>query len=309
LQISSQIKALTRGSQDPETKKQVQELESHRKKLTNLVLSGKGKKEAIQQLEEKVNRLQATLGQQIKPFQRTALKVTPEKVINELSSIKSSLIDFQAYKARDYGDIDTKGNQLMAVVVNPEKTPSINLIPLGDLDPISRLIEQYRKTLKSPDNRKGLSAKEKEVGQQLYQALWQPLLAYINSSQKIYLSPDGVLNLLPFSTLIDPKGDYLVSNWSVNMISSARELVLPPLEDKANNSAIFSAPLYAPSQKQQYQAAISQNTGRGLTNLSFSPLPGALKEGKLLYELMQNKQIKSLHKSLSSFITDRPKSG
>ena len=292
LQISSQVKALSRGSSNPRLRNQATKLEALKKKLTGLVLSGKGKNEDIQSIENSINHLEAQLGQHIKQLQRGSMKVVPKQVVAVLKD-KEALLDFLVFERYDFTKQKFKETHVLALVVNNTQSPPIRLIPMGKLKPIESQIKSYRRALSKP-RAITLSQDKLAKGKRLYKTLWKPLLPYLKGKTTVYLSPDGVLNLLPFSTLIDPQGKYLLETINIKVISSARDIVLPPIEAKATPPIIFSSPLYDPAQADKYVELAYQTgrtTGRSFNDLHFNPLPGALQEGLLVDKLMKQSRL------------------
>jgi CHAT domain-containing protein len=60
---------------------------------------------------------------------------------------------------------------------------------------------------------------------ELYSKLWVPLQTSLGPADKVLLSPDGVLNLVPFAALMDRNGKPLVERYKLAYVSSGRELI------------------------------------------------------------------------------------
>lgn len=60
----------------------------------------------------------------------------------------------------------------------------------------------------------------RDLGQLLYQLLLHPHTTQLAQFKRLLIIPDGNLALLPFESLIDPKGQYLVENHQVQYIQS-----------------------------------------------------------------------------------------
>lgn len=94
--------------------------------------------------------------------------------------------------------------------------------------------------------------------------------------------------------LVDENGNYLIEKHRLILLSSGRDLVLPPLIAQATAPVILAAPLYDESQAERYAVTANQGaattTAKSLSALYFSPLPGALKEGEILKALFANRQ-------------------
>lgn len=302
LRISSEVSALTKSSSDPEIQKQTQEFNTLKTELSNLVFSRENEDNTkTQTLEEKINNLEMELSQKVASFKRSKIEVMPDDVLAKLKS-KQSLVDFLVYTEHDFKTNKDKTEQVIALIA--DKQNGIKLIKLGELEPVSKLIKQYRyfpteneiKTQKmsKDDINKFFEEKKKtlpKVAEQLYTLLWQPLTPYLQSKKTVYLIPDGDLHLLPFKALQNPDGKYLAEKWQLITLSSARDIVLPPLEGKASQAAIFAAPDYGDD-----TAIIKAGNTTGATELKkihFSSLPNALKEGQQIDILFKKKQPES----------------
>lgn len=75
------------------------------------------------------------------------------------------------------------------------------------------------------------------------------------------------------------------------MLSTSRDLVIPPLTGDVSAPVIFYAPLYEPSQRVEYQLQACNNTRKGqkgktnarsMSQLYFQPLPCTLVEGEVI---------------------------
>jgi len=60
----------------------------------------------------------------------------------------------------------------------------------------------------------------KELGKELYKLLIKPLEAQIKGKRNLIIVPDGILAFVPFETLIDEDGKYLVENYRITYTQS-----------------------------------------------------------------------------------------
>ena len=60
----------------------------------------------------------------------------------------------------------------------------------------------------------------RELGKALYDLLIKPMEGQIKDKKNIIIVPDGVLAFVPFETLIDENGEYLVENYHVSYVQS-----------------------------------------------------------------------------------------
>nr|MBP7462614.1 CHAT domain-containing protein [Candidatus Delongbacteria bacterium] len=59
----------------------------------------------------------------------------------------------------------------------------------------------------------------------LYEMIWKPLEPYLKGINKIYLSPDGMLNSVSFGILVDQQGKMLIDDFEIHYMSNLSDLV------------------------------------------------------------------------------------
>ncbi len=123
----------------------------------------------------------------------------------------------------------------------------------------------------------------------------------IGEQHSIFISPDSLLNVLPFDVLTDSDDSYLLENFDLRIISSARDLALDPLLAAKGDLMIIAGPDYDSDKILKTPAAREVNhkrsrsvvrgarMGSGLRGLNFDPLPGAEKEGEVIKEVSDTK--------------------
>ncbi len=159
---------------------------------------------------------------------------------------------------------------------------------LGDFAPIAVAIKTYL-TYIVPTKENASSREEtlKQTAQTLYQQLWQPLTPYLQNKKSVYIIPDGDLHLLPFKALRDNNDNYLAEKLQLITLSSARDIVLPPLEGKPTAAAIFAAPDYGDD---KLADSVCKTRAFDQKNIYFCPLAQALNEGQQIDKLFIKKQ-------------------
>ena len=297
LQIATQIRALERSNENPTLSELAISLKTKRQHLSNLYLKGNPKGVDIHTLEETINQQQAELGRHVQKLSLDRTVITPNQVIDALDE-QSVFIDYMIYQAIAPDEKTYQGAHLLALVVSNDQKQSVRLVPLGEMAPIEQAIMQYRKLLGQSQT---LTADGVSIAQQLYQSLLEPLLPSIKQRRQVYIALDGILNLLPFASLIDSERRYLIDQYQVMMLSSGRDLVVPPLLADVKDPVVFAAPLYDPEQAEQYPDSEdirrATTTARDKVSLYFDPLPGTLQEGEALIRVLEdNKQTASYYK-------------
>jgi tetratricopeptide (TPR) repeat protein len=284
LRIASEANSLAKQSPDPEIQKQQQAFADVRTQIANLMFSGKADKKQIEVLEEQANQLEMQLSQKLTSFKRSNTEVSVKEVLKKLQP-DQALIDFLVYTEADFKEKKFKTKQIIALIADSKN--GVELIKLGAFAPINKAIKTYRAAIvPNEQNKDSRDQTLKQAAQTLYQQLWQPLTPYLKAKKTVYLIPDGVLHLLPFKALQSPDGQYLADSMQLIQLSSARDLVLPPLEAKAQQSAIFAAPDYGDDS----QINTSTTRALDLNNIHFGALASALNEGQQIDKLFRKKQ-------------------
>jgi len=184
-----------------------------------------------------------------------------------------------------------KQNLVAATLRKVDGKPIYGMVRYDDPAAIDALIVKYRKDIQSED----IELDEMlDSGQATYNAIWKPLAAAIGDAAKVYVIPDGMLNILPFSALVEGDGKYLIERLDLHIYTTSRNLLPSKLPPARGGYMIHAGPDYntedsAP--KEEREKAKSRSAGMrddmrgmasGLRGLRFDPLPGAEREGQLI---------------------------
>jgi len=202
------------------------------------------------QLEEALLREQASLHTQLPPAFSSGELLSG--VAAQLGD-DAALIEFVAIGQND------QDPHYLALLLTPQGgVPQIELADLGT--GIDQEVEAFRQAIQGKQ-----LAKERSLS--LHARLWQPLTTWLGSRRRIFLGPDGALQLLPFSALHDGN-DYLLGQYEIVYVSSGRDLVRPPAPAPEASAVILAGPEFAGAPGA----------------LPLAPLPGALAEGQAIQE-------------------------
>ncbi len=59
----------------------------------------------------------------------------------------------------------------------------------------------------------------------LYTLLWNPIKKSIGDIAQVIVSPDGILNLVPFGAFRSSQGKYIIENKTITYVTSGRDLL------------------------------------------------------------------------------------
>jgi CHAT domain-containing protein len=160
---------------------------------------------------------------------------------------------------------------------------------LGTTEEIDNLVIQLRRLLGD----KGSDLRQlNTVAQQLEAKLTRPIRAGLGNTRKLLLSPDAQLNLLPFDALVDENNRYLAENYSINYLTSGRDLFqLQQLQtgQPRQNTLIVADPDFANG------AVLTQKSSSRSVDLEVlkccDRVEGAAKEVEVLQKLMPQAKV------------------
>ena len=173
-----------------------------------------------------------------------------------------------------------------AYVLGKEGQP--RWVDLGDAAAIDNDVAALRKALISPR-----STNARQVGQALFGKVLRPILPLVGDIHRLFLSPDGDLNLIPFGALVDEQNRYLVENYSITYLTSGRDLLRLQVHTSSKQGpVIFANPLFnsggdTKNDTSKQAASIAEASGQSrrsvdLRDAKFNPLPGTAGEAKAL---------------------------
>lgn len=174
-----------------------------------------------------------------------------------------------------------------AFVMQPDGRP-VTGYALGDARAVSDLVKHMRNSADAEAHAGGLNSKRNEreyrqAGEQLRKLIWDPLEKEIGGAKAVYVVPDGVLNLVPFSGL--PQGNgYMVDHGPVvHLLTSERDLLPEPSADKRAGLLAVGSPSFELAAVQTRTEGLLRDGGvkcDAFSKMEFQPLPGALGEVK-----------------------------
>jgi CHAT domain-containing protein/tetratricopeptide (TPR) repeat protein len=183
----------------------------------------------------------------------------------------------------------------VALVLLPEG--EIRMVDLGPAAAIDSAVADLRAALTDQ------TRPYEPVAQKLYQLVMAPIVPLLGSQRRLFISPDGDLNLVPFAVLHDGQHN-LLDTYGITYLTSGRDLLSRPQElPPMSNAVVFARPDFntggAPSALLASNTdSFSTRSGRlarfyreaapFLSHASLDPLPGTEQEAKILHQLFPN---------------------
>lgn len=209
---------------------------------------------------------------------------------------RAALIEFVKFRGYDFrvGDWGSSWRYLAFVLT---ATGTVTLVDLGEADPLEaaarRAVESIHVAMSTrgvqilPGAKKPVPPTRKSDPSlptlaDLYQKLWAPLAPALGDADRVMLSPDGLLNLVPFVALRDGAGQFLVERHALAYLTTGRELVGADQVVAPSQSALL---LVANPAFDLKTGAVGKGGGGvalryGLVRGGFEPLPGTGQEAR-----------------------------
>ncbi|HBL13592.1 MAG TPA: hypothetical protein DD379_19775 [Cyanobacteria bacterium UBA11162] len=200
--------------------------------------------ELIPQLQAEYNNLQKKLAAEIPEIRlqdqtidhhAIALALPPDSILIEF--VCFDVFDFHVAKESQW-----QPTRYLAFILPAAQPNQIEMIDLGEAEPINQLIHQFRQYVSDSNlaihslDMGGDSADDEELTQlppaakELREKIFDPLRPYLNLSQPgktptLQIAPDGNLNLVPFQILpLDETGEkLLMDEYSISYLSVGRD--------------------------------------------------------------------------------------
>lgn len=207
----------------------------------------------------------------------------------------AALVEFISYRPFDpkaQTEAEAFGGPRYAAYVLRRDEAAPQWVELGDAAVIDEAVRQLLAALRDPRR-----SDVKEPARALDERVMRPVRKLLGPARRLFLAPDGALNLFPFSALVDEKNQFLIENYSINYLTSGRDLLrLQNREESREAVKVFANPLFdltagkqqAGSGRRPDQPADQSPAGgvlQDLTGRNYKPLPGTAAEAEALSRL------------------------
>jgi CHAT domain-containing protein/Tfp pilus assembly protein PilF len=220
------VRAL-RARLGPEEQKLLNELNAARARYATLVLRGPGPTpldayhKDLGALKDQIQNHEAAISEHSKPFRAQQQPSTVAAVQAALPDTAALVewIAYQPFNLRVRSDNDKWAPSRYAACVLPKRgAPSC--VDLGDVKVIDAEVQTLRAALRRPAN-----TDVPTLARALEARVMAPVRALLGDTRRVFLSPDGALNLVPFAALIGEDGRPLIERYAFTYLTSGRDLL------------------------------------------------------------------------------------
>lgn len=290
--------ATLRAKLSADDKKLLDELANARTKLSKLIVAGaKGMSEAdfakeVAALEDQIQKLELAIGKKSAAY-RAINQTVDVAAVQKLIPRDARLVEIVNFQPND-----GKGNFTYQQVKPPPRryaaftigaTGGISVVDLGPAAAIDTAIQEFRKAVADPDNdRAG------DLGNALYKLTFAKIAPVLAGSTNVLVAPDGMLNVVPFSALVDDNKQFLVKKYTFTYLTSGRDLLRLAVKTKAQGGGVMFADPAFDATGRPTPAPASGNRGArsaDLASLAWQPLPGTGQEADAVEKIMRGLKV------------------
>jgi CHAT domain-containing protein/tetratricopeptide (TPR) repeat protein len=285
--VAESISSLRRRL-DPQGRALLERLAATRSQLAALVLQSLGKADPAQrraQIEKllvEADRLEAEISSRSAEYRTQAQPVTLERVQSALppGAALLELFSYRPYEPRAKAGERSGAERYVAYVLKREGAPA--MVELGDRALIDAEAARLRAALVDPKR-----GDVKQAARALDEMIMRPVRRLLGEGRAVFVSPDGMLNLIPFGALVGEDERYLAENYSFTYLTSGRDLLrLGAQAPSRQPPVVLANPLYEQPQAAGAEGPATAGPEPGarrsadLTRARFAPLPGTAGEAE-----------------------------
>lgn len=236
----------------------------------------------INAIEERIQQLEAQISTRNAEFFSHVQPVTIEQVQQKIpvGVVLVELTTYSPVSPKGQQPTDDSGKPRYAAFILPHEG-ELTSVDLGAREPIDANVRKLRAVLS------GRRKDVRDIARQLDEQIMRPLRPFLGENKLVLLSPDGMLNLVPFGALIDEDGQYLAKRFTFDYLTTGRDLLRMQHSNVLPQKPVLIADpdFNATSNNSMSRHAHNKSESRGqrstdFGSLQFGPLPGTAQEAK-----------------------------
>ncbi|MDQ1354403.1 MAG: hypothetical protein QG657_4712 [Acidobacteriota bacterium] len=184
----------------------------------------------------------------------------------------TALLEFVKVRDFDFEESDDPWGLIRYAVFILKQDGKVKYINLGRAFDIDQTVTQAIQGIKH-----STSGAPADILDRLYTLLWAPLEKELKGIEKVVISPDSLLHLVPFAALPDKNQTLLVERFTISHIASGRQLTPSSPGTPAGNDLLILA-AGADFDYQEVLLLKPDKNGTKESTFWFKPLPGTLQE-------------------------------
>ncbi|MBD2115168.1 MULTISPECIES: tetratricopeptide repeat protein [Cyanophyceae] len=246
-------------------------------------LSSEAYQAQLKSLQDQITTLEGQLSRRSSEFAGLTASLTVEDIQATLPE-GTALVEFIRYQPFIHtASVSERFGPTRYVAYVLAADGTIQGVDLGPAEVIDAAVRTFSTSLASPDT---ALFQVKEDARVLDDLVMAPVRVALGDTTTVFISPDGILSLVPFEALVDEADQYLVETYRFRYLTSGRDLMR--IADAAANDnpvVLIGNPTYG-----RAGALVAQADTRAIDfkNSIFPALPGTQAEVDLIAPLLSN---------------------
>ena len=298
LDVSADEIGALRRRLDSQDRELLDRLSTTRSALARLVLQGADAASPAEhrgeekRLKDEIDLLEAKVSERSAEFRTQAQPVTL-KDVREAIPADAALVEFVVYRPYDVRSTNRKTRfgapRYVAYVLRRTGAPL--WVDLGEASVVERGVAAWRRALIDPSNQDASRS-----GRAMDELVMRPVRRLLGDARRLFLSPDGALNLIPFGALLDERNRYLLEDYSITYLTSGRDLLRMRLSAESRQGPMVVAnPLFEAGASSAASASSAPATqsrrSADFAGSVFTPLPGTKGEAAALGAILTGARV------------------
>ena len=236
--------ATIRSKLSPDDKKLLDDLASARTQLAKLTVAGPTATgdatyaKEITALEDDIHRLEIQVGKKSAAY-RVVSQAIELPAVQKLIPKDARLVEIVNFQPSDPKVVYQPKyvplpRQYAAYVVGHTGDPVF--VDLGSAAAIDAAVEKFRKSLSDPADTTATAN-----GRALYDLTMAKVIPKLGGATSVLIAPDGSLNVVPFSALVDDKQQFLIQRFTFTYLTSGRDLLRLNVKTTAQGGGVIFA--------------------------------------------------------------------
>jgi CHAT domain-containing protein len=247
----------------------------------------------IKDLEEQREKLEAEMSERDAEFRARTQPVTLAAVEAAVPD-RAALVEFAVYHPFDPKASNSQAYgpaHYAAYVIRRGTRPHSR--DLGPAGPIDGAIGALRQALRDP-SRDDVRVRAHTLDEMVL----APIRGLLGDAERLLVSPDGALNLIPFEALVDAHGRYAVERYAIDYLTSGRDLLRMQVPRESRSAPVvvanpvFGEPELSVASSTMRKRPAGASSGRrsvttapDLATVYFAPLSGTGEEARTIKTL------------------------
>lgn len=217
------------------------------------------------------------------------LAVDPAVIKLKKEATKATTYEVKLYADSVFKRIYVRQTVYAALVITKETVDHPKLVRLHNGEQLEgRYLKYYRNAIQS-----------KLSDELSYDQFWKPIQLACGNAKTVYVSPDGVYNMININTLFNPQTEkYVIDEQAIQLVANTSDLLVPAPVSRAGAALLIGFPDYnqqtettTSNETTNYSLLKSDTTQRFMNGSTVTELPGTQIEINSIEAILKTQKV------------------